>query len=485
MPTRQRIDSLHIDKLKGLEELDISFEDKNITAIFGENGCGKSTILHALACFYHAEDDDVETNYFTRFFKKVGGSAWTGSKMEAIFTVEGTSLHITYEKAADRWKPRINKRIKRNTYYIGIDSCVPSIEKETVTKTSYSMNTAGNVENKDLIIRDVSEIMGRRYEDYLNQHCGKREYKKVNVQGGIQYTSLSMGAGEQRIFTILDKIYSVPEYSLILIDELDLTLHTTALLRLLDIMVSVARKRNLQIVFTTHREEIASRTDINIRHIWKPANQNRSFCLNQTNPMCMYRLNGTIQKDYEVYVEDDLAEAIVNSVLRKEGILNYVKVICFGDAANAFSLAAGLHIQGQLSEKKLIVIDGDVYRTDEDKSEIMKKRYSGSEAGKDAIRTIAISRIKQFNLPNNEHPEHYLWSLLKTKQGTLAEFANRISQNANDQHHYIYEIFKLQGESRQVFLKELIEILETDPEWDNYVSEVKIWAQKSREIIGV
>lgn len=40
-------------------------------------------------------------------------------------------------------------------------------------------------------------------------------------------------------------------------------------------------------------------------------------------------------------------------------------------------------------------------------------------------------------------------------------------------------------ESRQVFLKELIEILETDPEWDNYVSEVKIWAQKSREIIGV
>ena len=90
-----------------------------------------------------------------------------------------------------------------------------------------------------------------------------------------------------------------------------------------------------------------------------------------------------------------------------------------------------------------------------------------------------------WDLPNNEHPEHYLWSLLKTKQGTLAEFANRISQNANDQHHYIYEIFKLQGESRQVFLKELIEILETDPEWDNYVSEVKIWAQKNREIIGV
>ena len=46
----QKITSLHIDKLKGLENLDISFEDKNVTAIFGANGCGKSTILHALAC---------------------------------------------------------------------------------------------------------------------------------------------------------------------------------------------------------------------------------------------------------------------------------------------------------------------------------------------------------------------------------------------------------------------------------------------------
>lgn len=485
MPLQQKIDSLHIDKLKGLEGFDISFEDKNITAIFGENGCGKSTVLHALACFYRAEDPNAETNYFTRFFKKVGGAAWAGSKMTAQFTINDISSTIVYEKAADRWKPRINQRLQRNTYYIGIDSCVPSIEKETVTKTSYSMNTTEDVANKNLIIRAASQIMGRCYEDYAKPHCGKRKYKKVNVRGGIQYTSLSMGAGEQRIFTILDKIYSAPEYSLILVDELDLTMHTTAFMRLLDIMVSVARERKLQIVFTTHREEIASRTDINIRHIWKPANQNQSLCLNQTNPMCIYRLNGTIQKPYEVYVEDDLAEAIVNSVLREEKILNYVKVIRFGDASNAFSVAAGLHIQGQLSDKQLIIIDGDVYRTQEEKLKIMKKRYSGNEAGKDEVRQIAVSSIKQFNLPANEHPEHFLWSILKTKQGLLAEFANRIFPNANDQHRYLYEIYELQGESRPVFLKELVELLQTDPAWNNYVSEVRTWAQRSRVNIGV
>ena len=61
----QKITSLHIDKLKGLENLDISFEDKNVTAIFGANGCGKSTILHALACIYKGISQGAETNYFT------------------------------------------------------------------------------------------------------------------------------------------------------------------------------------------------------------------------------------------------------------------------------------------------------------------------------------------------------------------------------------------------------------------------------------
>ena len=103
-------------------------------------------------------------------------------------------------------------------------------------------------------------------------------------------------------------------------------------------MVRLANERNLQIVFTSHREELTRRCDINIRHIWKPANQNETLCLDQTTPMCMFRLNGQLEKLYEVYVEDDMAEAIVKAVLRDENILNNVNVYRFGDASNAFSL---------------------------------------------------------------------------------------------------------------------------------------------------
>lgn len=42
---------IRIEKLKGINNLVLKF-DKKMVALMGVNGCGKSTILHALACAY-------------------------------------------------------------------------------------------------------------------------------------------------------------------------------------------------------------------------------------------------------------------------------------------------------------------------------------------------------------------------------------------------------------------------------------------------
>lgn len=89
--TSQRINSLKIHRIKGLIDVDIDFNDKAVTGIFGINGCGKSTILHILDCIYRAENNQGETNYFTRFFKKDGHTTWAGCSVDANFTIEGNS----------------------------------------------------------------------------------------------------------------------------------------------------------------------------------------------------------------------------------------------------------------------------------------------------------------------------------------------------------------------------------------------------------
>jgi ABC-type lipoprotein export system ATPase subunit len=482
----QRLDRVVFHQLKGLNNLDISFDDKNVTGIFGVNGCGKSTILHALACFYKGQTPGAETNYFTRFFKRVDGAKWARSRMTAYMAIAGDNRHVEYRKAADRWTPRIDQRPVRDTYYIGIDSCVPAIEQESLTRTSYYMTPlAGGVANCDQILRSAAQVLGRPYDDYSKTICGSRRYKKVRQPNCMAYTSLSMGAGEQRLFTILERLYNLPPYSILLIDELDLTLHTTALNRLVSIMVSIAANRHLQIVFTSHREELTTRDDINIRHIWTPAGGGQTFCLDHTTPDCLYRLSGHVEKPYEIYVEDDLAAAIVREELRDTGMMDYVTLRQFGDAANAFVVAAGLEIQGQLSNNQLLLTDGDVYRTDLEREDIMKKRYSGNEADKDLHRQNALRCIKQFNLPEHGHPESFIWSLLKTKTGKLADFANEIAPFPDDKHSYLYDIQQRQGDTRENFLRDVISLVKTDAVWPNYVSELRSWLNTKKAELGI
>lgn len=471
----QTLDRITVHNLKHIRDLDVDFRGNRVTGIFGMNGCGKSSILHALACFYRPLNNGSEKNYFTRFFKRVGNDAWKDSKITANFTITGNPKTVVYKKGDDRWIPRIDNKPQRDSYYIGIDSCVPAIEKEPFTRTSFHMTNRGSIDNHDAVVQAFSNILCRIYDAAQNEAFLKKNYTRVQLHGAASYTSLSMGAGEQRLLYIIELLYHVPEYSLILIDELDLTLHTMALQRLVTLIVQVANAKHLQVIFTSHREELTRRRDINIRHIWQPANVAQTFCLDHTTPACICRLTGVMEKQYEVYVEDMLASCIVKEVLKDAGILSYTKVVIYGDAGNAFSIAAGLELQGQIDGNKLILIDGDVYTTEPERQKQIKKKIGGTEAGKDAIRNHALTVIKQLVLPAGEQPEHFLWGLLKNKTGELADLANMVNQSPDDKHHYLYDIYQMQGEDMGTYLRNVVQLVKQDAAWGGYVSEITAW----------
>ena len=46
MAEQQKLSEIHFEQLKGLKNVTFSLGEKNVTGIFGPNGCGKSTILH-------------------------------------------------------------------------------------------------------------------------------------------------------------------------------------------------------------------------------------------------------------------------------------------------------------------------------------------------------------------------------------------------------------------------------------------------------
>lgn len=204
----------------------------------------------------------------------------------------------------------------------------------------------------------------------------------VRTKDGIVYSALSMGAGEQRVIKILQTAYSAYQYSLILIDEIDLLLHVDAFRKLIQTLSYIATDRNLQIIFTTHSLEMQHLGQYaDIRYIEQQ--KDKMLVYNSINPDLLYKMSGEIKRKYSIYVEDGFAAAIVQKIARELNMLRHISTIIYGSAENAFTVAAGKVLSGEDTESILIVIDGDKFTTQEEKRNQLKKVLTGTESGHD------------------------------------------------------------------------------------------------------
>jgi len=384
MPTtNQKLLSIEIIKLKCIKDLSISFIEKNATAILGPNGNGKSTILHALACCFEPISTSAINYKFSDFFLPHSHALWQGSEFSIIHEFRnGPNVYNNqiqhYSKNSDRWAPKYARRPRRDILYIGIDSCVPMIESEkSKVRLNYSTSQVTE-EIINTILAKASFVLNRQYSSVtLNEGPQGRKFIGVEADG-IEYTALSMSAGEQKVFHIIEKIFKAPKSTLILIDEIDLLLHDLAVSRLIRIITEQAESKNLQIIFTTHRESIIEHSELlNIRHIINKSS--KTLCFNDSKPDAINCLTGKKVRPIEIYVEDDLSQVIIQKIASGLGMQRHISVKKFGAAINCFTLVAGLLLDGENCENSIFVLDGDVYKTEEDKRGRINSVLTGND----------------------------------------------------------------------------------------------------------
>lgn len=473
---QQKIKEIHFKQLKNLKDVHISLEQP-LTALMGTNGSGKSTILHALACCYKPMDD-ISPNYkFSQFFTPTVDSIWQGSEFILKHSYRNNREHeevkTSYSKKTDRWSPRYERRIGRNVIYVGINSAVPIIEEE---KAQSFINYQTEILDDDVSqrIKDkASFIMNRNYNSYNLLNSKKKKYIGVEYNS-IKYSSLSMSAGEQRVFYILSQVFNAPKYSLILIDEIDLLLHVFALKRLLEVIYNRAEEKNLQIIFTTHSLEVLNMEFIKVYYL--DNNLEKTLCLENINPDMIYRLSGTRVRPIAVYVEDDLAQFIIESITETLNIKRHVEIIKFGAAINAFSVASGLMLSNNLDDKVIFVLDGDEYKSDEEKAKRINETLTGTSKDNEQMRESLKEKIIQFNLPDKMRPELYIHKLLNELENDseIISYAKDIHKE-DDTHKYVDEIIYGLGLIKEVGLSKVIDTVKVHPEWEEYIRTVKEW----------
>lgn len=491
-----RLKSVIFKNLKGLKNAQFVFE-RPLTAIMGVNGSGKTTVIHALACAYQPpEGGKGENHKFSDFFVPNTDALWQGSEFyivnERIEKDKTTILSSRkYGKPFDRWNPHYGARPKRNIYYIGIDSCLPEIEKSnTQNRIIYSSHRKeDNLSRK--VIRDAAAILNKSYQSLMENTFHNKHFNGVELDSGLKYSSLSMGTGEQRTIKILEKILNAEPYSLILIDEIDLLLHVSSLKRLIRRLYEIARDKHLQIVFTTHALEMIDLTQyVGIQYISNillsegEETLEKTVIYNTINSDLVYSLTGSCERPLKLYVEDELAKAIVKKVLRTLNISGKADVIKYGAMENAFTVAAAKVLEGRDCTNTLILLDGEKYHTLDEKLVPIQKRFSGTESDIEGKWNQAASMISMFNLPSDTAPEKFFHDLVLENGDDANELvmAAKEIQAVHDTHEWLYNIQTKLNDTESNVVRDIIDLASNSAKWNDYIRPVVEWLSVRKEV---
>ena len=476
---------LEIKKLKGLSNVKLDFTlQKPLVALMGLNGVGKSTIIHAIACMYkpYEKGEDYKFSYF---FPPNPDASWNDSEFVATnfddFSKDEKSTK--YRKNKDRWQPRYSNCPTRDIFYLGINTCVPEIELEKSLNIKYK--TEKNLgKHSDVILRKAAYILQKSYDEItLNTTTKNKKLVGVHTKENLTYSSLSMGAGEQRVFKMLEVVYNANSYSLILIDEIDLLLHVAALRRLVSCLSEVAKDKKLQIIFTTHSPEIQElQKYVDIKYLKKT--KECFLIYDSLNYDLLFDLSEKEAKPIRLFVEDKFAKVVVDSIVSSCNARRLVEVQCFGSIENGFTLASGIVLEGKDIDNRLVILDGDKYSTAEEKIKRIEKSLSGSEGAvhKELV-DKCLERINQFVLPIGYNPEEYIHEMICNLDETIHPELSEIIRCAqsivatSDKHEYVSMMVEKMGNNDADYWR-IIQAAEKSERWSEFTAPIKKWIEE-------
>lgn len=367
-----------VKNLKGIRELSISLPRKpGLYAITGQNGCGKSTLMAALANLFH-------DNILSKYFHSPSARATISYSLE-----DKTEAHV-FDKCWTEEKK--NGGVFVNGLYEGSiihgnrfrDNNYKSLfEADRVNRADLNQASSDIRTNFNFIIHGDKEHYPNMY--YIDRKVAGQRYNF----GGYPYfvetadkdliSQFNLSSGENLVISLLNSLELKlrkkrgNDYSMILIDEVELALHPSSTIRMLQVLKEYSQKYNLGIFFSTHSIELIRSIspdnifylknydgNIEVENPCYPAYATRSLFYHDGFDIC-------------ILVEDVLAKYIVNRVIAEESLF-YSKLIHVLPAGGWENV---LTVQNDISKSNLLgfgkkvvsILDGDV-------KDVFKSRYT-------------------------------------------------------------------------------------------------------------
>lgn len=221
---------------------------------------------------------------------------------------------------------------------------------------------------------------------------------------------------------------------------------------------------------------------VSIQYIHNLGEGKPSTVYKTITPDLIYSMTGQTHKTHRVYVEDNLAKYMVYQLVRKKQMSTYVDIIKYGAIENAFTIASGLVIQNEQTENILILLDGDRYRSTEEKKEQIKKKLSGTEDDAEEKRAKTLSMISEFSLPDDTSPEKFLHDIILRcfpDDNEIYDAANEI-QAVGDSHEWVSGICDRLGVELSSLIQDVFTFASEDEEFIRYIHTIEDWMESHR-----
>lgn len=369
------IDFIHFPFYRNMEinsRINLNFP---LTVIVGQNGCGKSSLLHAISgipkwktpsrfwfdtkidpivyyddqkrrhsFWYQYIDAGIQKQVVKARIKRNDNPNYWETSRPLLWA--GMKPNKYREQPVDKYSIYLDFRSELSAFdkffyfgFLGNDEAENKqdfirIHSEKLLK-AFNGDIIKSKKNKDLNkpvaplsdneLASVSYILGRKYKSALSVfHSIYKNpgYSVLFKSSHANYSEAFAGSGEMAVVRLVQEVLKAPDYSLIILDEPEVSLHPGAQERLTNFLLEEIKRKKHQVIITSHSPSIIKNLPKEaIKVLYQNPNGGRFLVKENLLPEeAFFHIEFSHDNKKRVYFEDKLAKEIFHQVLKELGI---------------------------------------------------------------------------------------------------------------------------------------------------------------------
>lgn len=323
------VDSLIItlENIKGIKKLKFSAPlNAGVYVLTGVNGCGKSTLMTALA---RISDGSV----FSEQFVETPFDSYKDAKISYHIEKGGKDYDVEYSRPKTNWKPsKKDFRLTRVSPFadvIYISTSNQRFLESNIRNRPIKKTGTDGTEATEQLREGMKRVFGTerfntlRYRAIKSIGKGAKKPRRANKVYFVptdkgNFSELNFSLGERMMLNALEALEHITEKSLLLIDEIELALHPVAQAHFYDYLEEISREKNIMVIISTHSPSLirhASR-----RYFLEPQSDGCVEVVENCYPSYILRditIEEERNEDYLLFVEDYQAKRLLTCITKE------------------------------------------------------------------------------------------------------------------------------------------------------------------------